>query len=308
MGSEEQALVPVQMGRVEIAASINAARADQLVALDARGNVTSMRRLMIRSLPFAVIAGGLIGGTLALSTALAGVLALPLVGGVFAGWILYVRGAQGIRRSAELIAQDRLDVAAAQVGSLQRKWMPFGSLRGYVAGHAAAIAWRRGNLRAALEHTERALGELQATSLRRAGPVYWMQLLNRVQLLAALDRVDEAERAMAQAREAPDGDWVSLEREFTELFLAFCHDDPRRLPEDLHEWVRSSLQTNVFGGNVVLLSWVYDRRREPDMAVHLLAESESRLERWHLDRTFPKLWRWVQAAQRRLRPDAASLL
>jgi hypothetical protein len=91
-----------------------------------------------------------------------------------------------------------------------------------------------------------------------------------------------------------------MERAFTELFLGFCRNDASRLPDDLHPWARAALQTNVFGGNLVLLSWAYDRRGDADMAGHLLRESESRLERWHLDRTFPAVWRWVQSARARL--------
>ncbi len=302
MGREDQALVRAQVGRVEIASDINEARADQLVALDGQGNVTSMRKLMVRSLPVAVVAGGMIGGALAVSTAIGGALALPVVGAFFFGWLVYVRGAQGIRRSAELIAHDRLDEASVQVEAMQRRWLPFAALRGYVAGHAGAIAWRRGHLLEALGHTERALAELGKTFLRRGGPVYWMQLLNRVQLLAALDRLEEAERAYREAQAVPSGNWLEMEREFTELFLAFCRDAPDQLPEDLHAWVRSALQTNVFGGNVVLLAWAYARRGDEDMASHLLRESESRLERWHLERTFPKLWRWQASARERLLP------
>lgn len=291
--------------RVEIASDINAARADQLVALDGSGNVTSMRKLMVRSVPVAVVAGGMIGGALAVSTAVGGVLALPLVAAFFGGWLTYVRGAQGIRKSAELIAQDRLDEAAVMVERLEKKWMPFRSLKGYVAGHAAAISWRRGNLRAALQHTERALTKLRGSVLRPVGPVYWMQLLNRVQLLAALGQLEDAEKQMKEARAAPAGNWLAMERQFTELFLAFCHNDTSRLPAELHEWVRAALQTNVFGGNVVLLAWAYDRRRDHDMASHLIGESAARLERWHLDKTFPELWRWLEAARVRLVRDEA---
>lgn len=304
MVSDENALVPARAaanpGSVEIAADINAARADQLVALDGDGNVTSMRRLLWRSLPVAAIAGAGLGSLLALSTAFGGVLALPVVMTVAGGWLVYVRGASRIRRSAEAIARDDLVSAGDQVTQFQSSWMPFPSLRGYAAGHAGAIAWRRGNLREALSHTERAIAQLAPGRWRRAGPVYWMQTLNRAQLLAALDRLEEAEAQYEQSRRAPPGNWVEMERAFTELFLAFCRDDATRLPEDLHPWARAALQTNVFGGNLVLLAWAYERRGDPDMAAHLLEESTTRLERWHLDRTFPAVWRWVQGAQVRL--------
>jgi tetratricopeptide (TPR) repeat protein len=249
------------------------------------------------------VAGGVIGGALAVSTALGGVLALPLVAGSFGAWLLYVKGAQGIRKSAELIAQDRLDEAAVSVEALDKTWMPFPTLRGYVAGHAGAISWRRGNLRAALAHTQRAVEQLERKRFGSAGPVYWMQLLNRVQLLAALGQTDDALAQFEKAKKVPTGNWLEMERQFTELFLAFCLDDSTRVPAELHQWVRATLQTNVFGGNVVLLAWVYDRRGDADMAAHLLEESEMRLERWHLDRTFPKLWRWREAARVRLKVE-----
>ena len=72
-------------------------------------------------------------------------------------------------------------------------------------------------------------------------------------------------------------------------------DKPDVLPDDdtLHRWARSALGRTKFGELLVSLAWAFDRRGDDDMARHLLAEAPSRIPRWSLDKTAPRLNAWA---------------
>jgi hypothetical protein len=128
--------------------------------------------------------------------------------------------------------------------------------------------------------------------------------------LATLQRFDEARHARDQlVREAAAatgasarqrGDYLEMMVEATELTIAAAADTPDALPDDdtLHRWARAALGRTRFGEILVSLAWAFHRRGDDDMARHLLAEAPSRIPRWSLDKTSPRLDAWAKESAR----------
>jgi hypothetical protein len=127
----------------------------------------------------------------------------------------------------------------------------------------------------------------------------------RAQALATLGRFDDAWRARDQLvseasalvgrADRPRGDYLDMLVQTTELRIAAEADKPDVLPDDdtLHRWARSALGRTKFGELLVSLAWAFHRRGDDDIARHLLAEAPSRIPRWSLDKTAPRLHAWA---------------
>jgi len=91
----------------------------------------------------------------------------------------------------------------------------------------------------------------------------------------------------------------------TELKIAVEADAPDTLPDDdtLHRWARAALGRSRFGELLVSLAWAFHRRGDDDMARHLLAEAPSRIPRWSLRETSPRLDAWAREKAREWEQD-----
>jgi hypothetical protein len=125
--------------------------------------------------------------------------------------------------------------------------------------------------------------------------MYWVCSFDRVQLLAAMGRLDTARTARAELEQAPRGDYFAMELALTDLMLAFHAGDVKLLPDDddLYEWAKAALRTSRFGVSVVLLAWAFGERGDADMAGHLLREAPSRLTTEFLPESAPQVSAWL---------------
>jgi hypothetical protein len=278
-----------------VSSSLDSAKPGEVLLLDDQGRVLgpqAMRRAT-------VVGWGVVGSVVGVGAGAIGVLVGPIagvvVGAVTLGFLVWqLRHGREFQRALALASAGRRDEAYAIVEGLERRQLgnQFPPFIDYLAGK---LEWQRGHAEAALVRYDRALGALARMRGRGRG-MYWICTFDRVQLLAAMGRIDAARAARAELDEAPRGDYFAMELALTDLMIAFHVDDPALLPgdEELYDWAKAALRTSRFGASVVLLAWAFDRRGERDMAEHLLREAPARLETEFLAETTPRLHAWLE--------------
>ncbi len=278
-----------------VSSSLDTAKPGEVLLLDDQGRVLGPKAMRRAS----VVGWGVVGSVVGIGAGAVGVLVSPiagvLVGAVTMGFLVWqLRHGREFQRALALASAGRRDEAYAIVTTLEGRQLgnQFPPFIDYLAGK---LEWQRGNFDAALGRYERALGALARMRGRGRG-MYWICTFDRVQLLAAMDRLADARAARAELEEAPRGDYFAMELALTDLMIAFHAGDVALLPpdEELFEWAKAALRTSRFGASVVLLAWAFGARGEADMAEHLLREAPARLETEFLPQTAPKLDAWLR--------------
>ncbi len=295
-GKDEErtkALVPVAAPQppLRLAASLEAARAGELLAVDRRGRVLSraqQRRVVAGSwsLMGTVVAGtGLLYGSA--FSPLAGMIAAAASAGYFA---FRMRNWPRYRAAMALVGESRWEDAHAALLALDGAGLPRLCHRSARAT-LGALDQLLGRPEAALERVNGVLAEL-GDSL---SVIRWQAATVRAAALVRLGRLDEAGRERDRFV-TPRPDYVELLYQGVVLAIAFAADAPESLPatDALHEWARAGLQRSKFGETLVSLAWAFHRRGDDDMARHLLLESASRIPRAALPMTQPGLHAWAE--------------
>jgi tetratricopeptide (TPR) repeat protein len=279
----------------KVSSSLDSARPGEVLLLDDQGRVlgpSAMRRAT-------VIGWGVVGSVVGVGAGAIGVLMTPVaglvVGAMTLGFLVWqLRHGRDFQKALALASAGRRDEAFAIVSELERRQLgnQFPPFIDYLAGK---LEWQRGNAEEALRRYERALAALARMRGRGRG-MYWICTFDRVQLLAAMGRLDDARAARAELEEAPRGDYFAMELALTDLMIAFHGGDASTLPGDdeLYEWAKAALRTSRFGASVVLLGWAFEQRGDRDMAEHMLREAPARLDTEFLAETTPKLNAWLQ--------------
>lgn len=279
------------------AKDLRSARVDQLVALNHKGEVTTPARLQLQLLPVGLVASLGAAAVAAGLTVLSPVLGLASIVGVTAAAMLYARGASATTRVARLVAAQRYEDAQALLAR-HESCFHAPAMRAHMDYQRGAVAWRLGQLDRARLYTQRSVDALSRSAIGRKSPAYWLSLHNLAQLYAVDGDLDTARQLQARTKDAPDGDFLVMEAWFTQLCLAFHEGSAASLPDDIFEWVRDALASDLAGGHLVLLAWAYEARGDSDMADHLLESAQDRLEIWSLESSYPKLDAWLSTRER----------
>jgi tetratricopeptide (TPR) repeat protein len=300
-------VLPEPASRLQVARSLADAAPGEMVVIDRHGRSISARqfnRVTVVSWVSLVATGAFVG-------VVYGALISPLVG-VLSGvaveliTLFRMRHWPAYRAAFALAASHRWEDAHAALLALEQKSLP--------AAQRMSAQVLLAELDALLGRPQEALNRLQRTQpdrttwRRRYSHVVRCQAAwVRAGALATLDRFDEAARARDELlRESaaatggsgrPRGDYFEMLVQGAELTIAAASDRPELLPDDdtLHRWARAALGRTSFGEILVSLAWAYRRRGDDDMARHLLAEAPSRIPRWSLDKTIPRLDAWARA-------------
>jgi len=279
-----------------VSSSLDSARPGEVLLLDDQGRVlgpSAMRRA-------AVVGWGVVGTVVGFGAAAITALAGPIFGvaagaGTLGILLWHARAGREFRRALALASAGKRDEALAVVTALEGRHLgeQFPPFIDYLTGK---LEWQRGSFDAALRRYDRARAHL-ATARRRGRGMYWVCSFDRVQLLAAMNKLDAARTARAELEQAPRGDYFAMELALTDLMIAFHTGDVRLLPDDdeLYEWSKAALRTSRFGVSVVLLAWAFSERGDGDMARHLLREAPSRLTTEFLTESAPKVAEWLEA-------------
>lgn len=277
-----------------VSSSLDTAKPGEVLLLDDQGHVLGPRAMRRAT----VTGWGVVGSVVTVGAGAIGVLVGPIagvvVGAVTLGFLVWqLRHGREFQRALALASAGRRDEAFAIVEGLERRQLgnQFPPFIDYLAGK---LEWQRGHGEAALLRYDRALGALGRMRGRGRG-MYWICTFDRVQLLAAMGRLDAARAARAELEDAPRGDYFAMELALTDLMIAFHAGDATLLArdEDLYDWAKAALRTSRFGASVVLLAWAFDQRGDTDMAEHLLREAPGRLETEFLAETTPRLHAWL---------------
>jgi hypothetical protein len=280
-----------------------------MVFVNRRGQTLTNRQVAkAKAVSWAIlIAGGAVVGIVY------GALVSPVVG-VLAGvsiellTLFKLRHWPAFRTALAQVAASQWEEAHAALLALERKWLPAGQ-RQTAQVLLAVLEALLGQPQRALDRLERAKADL-STRRGYSRVLRCQAVAVRAGALATLQRFEEAQRARdelvreaAAATGASDrqrGDYLEMLVEATELTLAAAADKPDALPDDdtLHRWARAALGRTRFGEMLVSLAWAFHRRGDDDMARHLLAEAPSRIPRWSLNNTSPRLDAWAKESAR----------
>lgn len=286
---------PQELALAPVARTLQELVPGALVYLDARGNVVSPSRWRF-TMGALLALWGSVGLHAMLTAGLAAmapwvVLSAPLL------WVLrslsrrnrMLRSVMPLIVRGEFEAARRLLEAAPPSGRQQaalwwqlraelarREGDPEGALRAY---------------RAAIEHLRHAYGP------RALGVIERCCRYGVVSALTTLGQVEEAERELRSLEGQPRGDFLEYLHWTAELYLAFTRDAPPPADDALFARARSALELRVGGGLLSLCAWVYLRNGDEDMGLHLLGAALDRMEGEHLDRSAPRLWKWIRSKE-----------
>jgi hypothetical protein len=291
-GKDLELARPAGLPKLELASSIDEAKTGQLVMVDSDGNAVARRRLIGRAYAAVALRASLL---VAMMSELLFVHQPLAAMGALAGFSIQavVRAGRNrvFRAALALVAARRYDEAFVAFEELERRRLPLGQ-RALVKAKLAVLDWIRGHRDGALPRYDQVLDMTRGR--RRLRAVYWHAALERATLLAALGRLDEARRVLADLDGAPTGELFTMLRRDLALIVAFHADDASDLPDDLvlHDWARAALGRTRFGISLVRLSWAFARRGDIGMAQHLLTESSSRLD-YPLANIDPAMGAWM---------------
>jgi len=290
--------VVVPDATLKLSPSLARANRDEFVFVGRHGQVLSPARYRVQRAAALGLAGVAALGGVAFSIIVgAPWLALLYVASLVYGGNVWRRSEQ-LKRGAALLAADRLEEAEQTLLPLTRAPLVTQTVRALAWQNLAGISLRRGEPELALAQVRRCQQLFRAIWWAPLGPWRWINRFSEVQILAQLGRVEEGRKIYAEMRSAPSGEYFALLRMNAELMLAFAEGDPSSLPDDLHPWVTTALSTTSAELALAVLGWAYERRGEPDMAVHLVEQALDRIDPSLFARTFPRVWAWIQRRSR----------
>ncbi|HEU4408516.1 MAG TPA: hypothetical protein VFS43_24855 [Polyangiaceae bacterium] len=283
------------------APSLAEAKPGELLLLDGRGNVVGPRQLALVKARSWGLVGLMVGGVGLLYAAMFG----PAAGAAVAAFTAAAMGFQlrhwpAFRAAHALVANYQWEEAHAAFVALESKALPRG-LRVAAAVTQSALDGLLGRAQSALERLDRVLPKLRGSWAGGGAVQRWRAGCLRAAALARLGRLDEARRqrdevaTWARGRGAR-GEFYAFMLESLELTIAVEADAPHELPDDatLHQWARGALLRTQYGEMLVSLAWAFHRRGDDAMARHLLAEAPSRMPRYSLHVTAPRLHAWAE--------------
>ncbi|HVZ87997.1 MAG TPA: hypothetical protein VHG72_13585 [Polyangia bacterium] len=278
----------------QLADSLVEAGPRSLVYVDERGQVRSIaayRRRMAR-----VLVGG--GGFMAAVTVLYWQIAGPTglaVGGALTvmmmrhvpAWVRMVRAARlmALSKHAEAemllrsVSGSRFTASASQRGRAEQMLAMLATTR---QDHATALALLTSALRRL--PTDRRL-RVQRRSAEYA----------RVVTLVNLDRLAEARTCFVGLPRVMEGDYLRIQRAYTELYLALAEGERAFDRALLEEQAEQALAYPERRGWLTLLAWAYDRTGDTATVARLLAEAATRPSEDRMRAMFPKLAAWLDA-------------
>ena len=279
----------------DLATSLEAARHDQVLILDRRGEVIGekgLARQLNKLIIPASLAVGVAGGFLGLNVLAVAAGGALLIGGPLLWLSLRWRP---LRVAWAQAASGQLGEARATLEALARR--PPWRGRPIVEVELGRVSLLQGRTKEAIQHYDRATSELATRRGHRNSPMYWLGRIGRGSALAILGDAESARAVYDELEEAPASPLFDLGRQYIQLRIAFTTGDASPLDDDvLYDWARSSLAINVSGTNLALLAWAFDGLGDREMARHLLAETPERLEGHFLESSDPALLAFVQTA------------
>lgn len=284
--------------RWRVASSLETTTVGEVILLDSEGRVATpsqARWVAVRSWI------GTSGLTAAVGVVTASLIGSPAVGvaaalGFLGSVVWQSRHMSKLRRAIALVAAGEREAARDAFDALEKKRLP-AVHHTVIDTMMGGILWKLGQLDDALARYERSIEAYERSRHYHANAMYWVCAFDRVQLLAASGKVEQAESLRPRLSGAPSGEYFALQRVLTDLMIAFHQGSTALLPDDpgeLYDWAKLGLSTSRFGALVVLLSWAFCERGDIDMAKHLLSEAPERLKGDFLADRIPQADQWMR--------------
>jgi hypothetical protein len=285
-------------GALRVSESLDASRPGEVILLDNAGRVLTpaeKRWVDIRQWGSFVGLGVLGGG---LCVLLVGSVPLGIaIGGGLVGWTLWqARHGPALKRAIALASAGKRKDARSLLEQIEAR-KPAAHQRTTIDYLLAKISWQEGRTDDALRRYTRAIDAYERTKRYKQEGMYWLCAFDRVQLLAVAGKLDRAVRAREALTAAPSGEYFAMEQALTDLVIAFHKRTAKGLDDDdMYEWAKKALATNRFGLALILLAWAFEKKRDEDMAAHLMEEAPGRIDPdMHLEHIAPKVHEWFEA-------------
>lgn len=302
MDSDEPgtALAPRAKGESRLVGSLDEARSRDLVHVDRLGRVRSPARFrLVQGVGYACLAA------LPALPFLYGAVFGPLgaVGGTaYTIWAtLRVRSGFILRRALRAIQRDEFDEAQRILDDLLDQRGLSKGTRGLAHHNLAVTHACRGDHELALEH-EQAATRVFASMWTR--PVFaHMAAFGEIYALVNLGRAREAVARLAEI-DAPDGEYLQLQKWSTELYCCFLVGEHPFSDEELHRRALKGLAMTAGAPLLGLTAWAHFASGDVDQGSHLLGEAFDRLAESRMPMTMPRLYAWM--LEKRAAPTSES--
>ncbi|MCA9610599.1 MAG: hypothetical protein KC619_33620 [Myxococcales bacterium] len=286
-----------------VADSLAEAGPRDLVHVDRKGRVRSRARSRAIAVAYWGVLATLVGIEGYLGHLLLGLpgLSIAVILGGYVGWIFtrvgHLRG--GLR---SMVGSD-LDAAAARFERVAKARLTPKHLRARAWAGLASVSRLRGEDEKALEQIRESL-RLHKRSNRA------MALTARhteAQLLARLDRIEEARSVLDEIRDQPaEGEYTQLSQYTTELYVAFRAGAHSLSDDELHERATFALPITAAAPLLALVGWAFRQNGDEEMAELVLDEARDRHPGELMSVPMPKLSRWLEESGRTgVRVDAS---
>ncbi|MBX3276303.1 MAG: hypothetical protein KF729_38980 [Sandaracinaceae bacterium] len=288
-------------GTVRVADTLADAGPRDLVHVDGKGRVRSRARAQALTVGYWGLVSTLVGIEAYLGYALLGWPGLSIAAalGGWVGWVFtrvgHLKG--GVR---SLVSSD-LEGAEAHFERVAHARLVPRHLKARALAGLAGVARVRGDDALALERIRRAI----ALSRRPKAALAQTARHHEAQLLARLDRHEEARAVLEEIGEPAPGEYVRLSHHTTELYLAFRAGRHALSDDALHERASFALPITAAAPLLALLGWAFSERGDDEMAELLVGEARDRHPGELLSGPMPDLDRWMREGARVALEDEA---
>ncbi|MEO6954108.1 MAG: DUF456 domain-containing protein [Polyangia bacterium] len=308
----ESALAPLNLPAgpapsMELASSLASAPPRAFVHVDSEGQVRSPARYKVLQAVSYAAAGSVVAGVTGIYGALLGPPGI-LIGlglGAYLAW--HVRRGRRLQEAVTLLAHDRIDEAEQALNEVRFSFRCPRPLRAMAEQNLGAIASRRKDYEAALEHQRTAL--VLYARMRRKNPMRQLTEYAEEVTLVNLGRTGEA-RQRFDARSAEGstlGDYLRLQHWIAELYIHMAEGSHRIDGDELHARARIGLQISGAAALLGLLAWAEHEAGDVEFAWHLLREALDRRRQLHIREGLPLLCAWMDANAEAAGVDLAAL-
>jgi tetratricopeptide (TPR) repeat protein len=274
-----------------IADTLTEATAGSMIYVDARGQVRPAREYARQLTRYLLGVGASMAVVTGFYWAVGGPAGLVVGGAMTLLLFPNLLAFQRVRRAGRLMAGERIGEAASLLRRVAGNRWTSESLRGRAERLLSMVIAAQGEHQQALA--------LQTSALRRMARDRRLRSERRaleyaqVVTLVNLDRISEAAAHFAALPRLLEGDYLRLQRAYSELYLALAEGRRQFDRDELRAQTDQALALPQGRALLTLLAWAYEQLGDRASATRLLEAAETRPSAERVRAMFPRLADWL---------------